>query len=155
MRKLSTPLMSDINITPLTDVMLVLLIIFMIASPFLTVEEEEGEEMNVPKTETAINLGEAEHLLFIQADGALILDDTPVTMEQLDENLRKWVDELYEAEAREGLTLFIAADESVTWKTLAEIMSLGKKAGVEKLGMVEELIGDVGPDTVPVEQPPG
>ena len=156
MRKLSTPLMSDINITPLTDVMLVLLIIFMIASPFLAVEEEEGEEMNVPKTETAINLGEAEHLLFIQVDGALILDDTPVTMEQLDANLRTWVDELYEAEAREGLTLFLAADESVTWKTLAEIMSLAKKAGVEKLGMVEELIGEVGPDTVPapVEQPP-
>jgi biopolymer transport protein ExbD len=155
MRKIATPLMSEINITPLTDVMLVLLIIFMIASPLLMVQEEEGEEMEVPKTDTAINLGEAEHLLFIQADGTLMLDDTPVSTEQLDANLREWVIALYEAEAREGLTLFIAAEEAVTWKKLADIMSLAKKAGVEKLGMVEELIGDVGLDTVPVEQPSG
>jgi biopolymer transport protein TolR len=140
MRKLSTPLMSDINITPLTDVMLVLLIIFMIASPFISIEEEEGEDLNVPKTETAVNLGEAEHLLAINADSGLLLDGIAVTREELYANLYNWVTELYESEAREGLKLFIAAEETVTWKTLAEVMSLAKKAGVEKIGMVEKLI---------------
>ena len=51
MRKMSTPMMSDINITPLCDVMLVLLIIFMIASPFLHVEEEEGEDLKQEEAE--------------------------------------------------------------------------------------------------------
>lgn len=154
MRRIATPMMSDINITPLTDVMLVLLIIFMIASPFLSVEEEEGEELNVPKTETAINLGESEHLLEIKADGTLILNENPVTKAQLDATIRARVLELLESDSREGLTLFIAADEDVTWKRLAEIMSLVKKAGVEKLGMVEELIGPGMLEVEPVEPGP-
>ncbi len=154
MRRIATPMMSDINITPLTDVMLVLLIIFMIASPFLVVEEKEGEEMNIPKTETAINLGESEHLLEIKADGTLILDENPVTEPQLDHTIRARVLELLESDSIEGLTLFIAADEDVTWKRLAEIMSLVKKAGVEKLGMVEELIGPGMSEVEPVAPAP-
>jgi len=154
MRRIATPMMSDINITPLTDVMLVLLIIFMIASPFLMIEEKEGEELNVPKTETAINLGESEHLLEIRADGTLILDENPLTKPQLDSTIRARVLELLEADSRDGLTLFIAADEDVTWSRLAEIMSLVKKAGVEKLGMVEELIGPGMSEVEPVEPVP-
>lgn len=159
MRRIATPMMSEINITPLTDVMLVLLIIFMIASPFLVVEEKEGEELNVPKTETAINLGESEHLLEIKADGTLILNENPLSQQQLDSTIRTRVLELLEADSRDGLTLFIAADEDVTWSRLAEIMSLVKKAGVEKLGMVEELIGpgmsEVLPDAPTPESSPG
>ncbi len=145
MRRLATPLMGEINITPLTDVMLVLMIIFMIASPFLHVEEEQGEDLQVPKVDTAIPLGKTEHLLKVQADGSLLLNDQPVTMEVLDNSLRQWVDELVDTNSREGLKLFIAADEAVTWKQLAEVMSVAKLAGVEKIGMVEQLIGDAPP----------
>jgi biopolymer transport protein TolR len=137
--------MGEINITPLTDVMLVLMIIFMIASPFLHVQEKEGEDFQVPKVDTAIPLGESEHLLKVQADGTLLLNDQPVTMEVLDNSLRQWVDELADANSREGLKLFIAADNAVTWKQLAEVMSVAKLAGVEKIGMVEELIGEAPP----------
>ena len=146
MHRMSTPLVSDINITPLTDVMLVLLIIFMIASPFLHVEEEEGEELRVPKVETAVPIGEAEHLLEMRADGSFILDENPVVKEELSPILEKWASDLKEAGEVEGLKLYIAAEEEVTWKELAEVMSIAKLASVERLAMVEELV--IGEDTV-------
>ena len=120
--------------------MLVLLIIFMIASPFMNVEEEEGEDLNVPKVTTAVNLGESEHLLVINTDGTLLLNETHVNRQELDSFLVQLVDQKTESGEIEGLKLYIAADETVTWKNLAEIMSIAKNAGVEKIGMVEELI---------------
>ena len=144
MRKISTPLVNEINITPFTDVILVLLIIFMIASPFLQVEEEEGEELRVPQVETAVPLGEAEHLLVMMADGSLILDDNPIDKVSLSPILEKWADDLKASGEVEGLKLYIAAEEEVTWKDLAEVMSIAKISKVERLGMVEELVsGDV------------
>jgi biopolymer transport protein ExbD len=138
--RLVTPLVSDINITPLTDVMLVLLIIFMIASPFLRKEEKEGEELKVPKVETAIPLGEAEHLLVINADGTLVLDEMPIEKASLGPTLEQLAKALKDTGSVEGLKLYIAADEKVTWKQLAEVMSIAKLSKIERLGMVQELL---------------
>lgn len=144
--------MSDINITPLTDVMLVLLIIFMIASPFLRKQEKEGEELKVPKVETAIPLGEAEHLLVINVDGMLVLDDVPIEKASLGPTLEQLADALKASGSVEGLKLYIAADEKVTWKQLAEVMSIAKQSKIEKIGMVQELLaGELPPP--PEEKP--
>ncbi len=150
MRRMATPLVSEINITPLTDVMLVLLIIFMIASPFLKTQEKEGEELRVPKVETAVPLGEAEHLLVIQKDGSLVLDDQPITREELSPTLLQWAQQLKDAGEPEGLKLYIAADEDVSWRELADIMSIAKRSSVERLAMVQELMtGEKPPEPAP------
>ena len=150
--RLATPLVSDINITPLTDVMLVLLVIFMIASPFLQEQEKEGEEFKVPKVETAIPLGEAEHLLVVYPDGSLVLDEVAIDKPALGPTLVQLADDLKATGSVEGLKLYIAADETVTWKQLADVMSIAKQSKIEKIGMVQELLkGELPP---PVEEKP-
>ncbi len=120
--------MSDINVTPLVDVMLVLLVAFMVTAPLLT----QAVRVNLPKTAaTAANI-EAEPLqLSIDAQGAISLNKYPINdMTELETRLK---DALQRNDAV-GIHLYV--DQSVPYAKIAKVMAATQRAGINKLSFV-------------------
>jgi len=126
---------SDINITPLTDVMLVLLIIFMISSPVLLAR---GMEVHLPQVEQAPALVEEDHVMHVSADRELFLDGREYTVEDLDEAFNALVDTA--DETGDVVNLFLRADESVTYGEITMVMDLATQAGIERISLVQEVM---------------
>jgi len=123
---------SEINVTPLVDVMLVLLIVFMIAAPMMV----QGLAVNLPQVTTKAMDTKSERLvLTLTAEKELLLDDVSVGRENLIEKIKAVLAQ------RPDQTVYVRADESVQWGFLAEIMAALQGAGVEKVGMVTEPLG--------------
>ncbi|MFW5733962.1 MAG: ExbD/TolR family protein [Oceanidesulfovibrio sp.] len=122
-------MLSDINVTPFVDVMLVLLIIFMITAPMLT----QGLDVDLPQTRSVEVLPtESDHLVLnIAADGSMALDQHPATME----NLKAQVEANVVAQNKQ---LFLKADKQVPYGVVVRAMGEIKEAGVERLGVVAE-----------------
>ncbi len=122
--------MSDINMTPLIDVMLVLLVIFMIAAPLMTA----SLKMELPKvTGTKNNDGGAAITLAITPDGKLHAGDAVVTREELVRTLKQ-------AAAREPQPdVLLSADKSVPYGRVAELVGLVQDAGLGHIGFVAQL----------------
>ena len=121
--------LSEINITPLVDVILVLLIIFMVTAPLLS----QGLDVNLPVAESpALARTEQDVILTINRQGGMFLqnDATPYTWE----NLEKKLSVVFER--REKKEIFIKADEGVNYGTVVKAVSLIKKAGIERVGLV-------------------
>lgn len=121
---------SDINVTPFVDVMLVLLIIFMVATPMMS----QGLEVDLPQTSQAESLpGESDHMvLTIVRDGRIYLDEYPVDdMASLRGYLLKLVKE-------KNKTLFLRADKEVPYGLVVEVMGQIKGAGIENLGVMAD-----------------
>ena len=122
--------LSDINITPLVDVMLVLLIIFMITAPML----HQGIEVALPKSDAPTMPNKADHplVLSINRDGLVYIKDKPVhptrLMEVLTPMLRDRSDE----------TVFLKGDRDVAYGKVIEVLDLLHRGGIEKVGMVTE-----------------
>ncbi|QJT10654.1 ExbD/TolR family protein [Oceanidesulfovibrio marinus] len=132
-------MLSDINVTPFVDVMLVLLIIFMVTAPMLT----QGLDVQLPQTRTVEVLPtDSDHLVLnIARDGAMTLDQYPVTLE----NLKAQVEVNVIAQKKQ---LFLKADKDVPYGVVVGAMGEIKAAGLEKLGVVAE--PDLGaPDAAP------
>jgi len=125
------PILADINVTPLVDVMLVLLIIFMIAAPMM----HQGIEVALPRAEGEnLPLREQNPLvLSISRDGIVYLQDTPVHPSQLVERLLPLV------EARANGNVFVKADREVPYGQVVEVLDLLRKGGVVNIGMVTEM----------------
>jgi biopolymer transport protein TolR len=121
--------MSDINVTPFVDVMLVLLIIFMVTAPMMI----QGLDVSLP-TATAEPLPSKEEPLIISIDKSsqIFISDFQVTAEFLREKLSAIL------KGRKDRTVYLKADKDVSYGTVVEVMSEIKGAGVEKLGMVTE-----------------
>lgn len=120
-------LMSDINVTPFVDVMLVLLIIFMVTAPMMV----QGVSVSLPEVETGALQSEEENLvLVVKADGRIFINDFPVSLENLREKLHAILAD------RSGRNVFLRADKDVAYGTVARVMSQAQAAGIEKLGMV-------------------
>jgi biopolymer transport protein TolR len=139
---------SDINITPLTDVMLVLLIIFMISSPMLLAR---GMEVHLPQVEEAPALAQEDHVMHVTADRELFLDGREYTVEELPEvftNLVETADETGDV-----VNLFLRADESVTYGEITMLMDLATQAGIERISLVQEVIEEAPPVEQPTEEP--
>ncbi len=126
--------MSDINVTPLVDVMLVLLIIFMVTAPMLN---NAGVEIDLPREE-APPLGQNEEQLILSIDGELgyWINDSAFKKEEMAQKLAAI------AEANPGQDVFLRADGSVPYRAVAELLAAAKAAGMPKVGLVFDPTGD-------------
>lgn len=122
-------MVSDINVTPFVDVMLVLLIIFMVTAPMMT----EGLEVDLPQTRTVSALPkDSENLvLTIKADGSLFLDEYQVPLDELEGHVARLAVE-------QKKMLFMRADREVPYGVVVQVMGILKGAGVDRLGVVAE-----------------
>ncbi|HHL22515.1 MAG TPA: ExbD/TolR family protein [Aliiroseovarius sp.] len=122
--------MSDINVTPFVDVMLVLLIIFMVAAPLLTV----GVPVELPKTAAgALPAVEEEPLtLTLTADGGLVLQKTPIARDELIARLHAIAAE------RTDDRIFLRADGAVRYQDFAQILGALNAAGFSNIGLVTD-----------------
>jgi biopolymer transport protein TolR len=121
--------LSEINVTPLVDVMLVLLIIFMITAPML----QQGLDVNLPVASgTSQSEREEQLILTVTKQGEIFLNQTAYTLEALLPKLRA----LYQA--RPDRDVFLRADSSVPYGTVVQVMDEVKKAGIIKLGMITQ-----------------
>ena len=120
-------LVADINVTPLVDVMLVLLIIFMVTAPMMT----QGLEVNLPKT-SAKSLPQQDEPLVVVIDkeGLIYLDKTRVSLTLMRQLLQSLPDE------KKQDPIYLKAAEEVSYGVVIETMAKIKQAGFEKLGMV-------------------
>ncbi len=120
---------SQINVTPLVDVMLVLLIIFMVTAPIL----QQGVSVDLPKVASGPLSGQDEQLVVnVGKDGQLFLNDTPMTPQSLTEKLRAI------AVARPDRQLYVRADQAVPYGQVMRVMGAVHDAGLSKVGLVTE-----------------
>jgi biopolymer transport protein TolR len=119
--------MSDINVTPFVDVMLVLLIIFMVTAPMMM----EGLNVALPETTAAPIESKTEPLIVsIDEDGQVFIGDFKADRAIFQQKLQKVI------EARRDNTVYLKADKMIPYGVVVQIMSDIRAAGVEKLGMV-------------------
>ena len=121
--------MSDINVTPLVDVMLVLLIIFMVTAPMMT----QGGEVNLPKTTTKYMKTQDEPLILsINKNKEVYIENVRIDLDDLETKLQKVL-----ANRREK-QLLLRADEDLPYGFVMKVVSRIKRAGIDQLGMVTE-----------------
>ena len=121
--------MADINVTPLVDVMLVLLVIFMVTAPMM----QQGVQVNLPKADTKA-MTQAEETVIVTVDGKgkifINKDEVPAG------DLRSRLSEMFAN--REKKEIFLKADAGVPYGEVVRTMADIKGAGIERLGMVTE-----------------
>ena len=123
--------MSDINVTPFVDVMLVLLIIFMVTAPMMI----EGVNVSLPEATSEPLPAEQDQLIItIDKNNQIYINEYQVTLDFLREKLIKILD------GRIGQEVYLKADKNISYGTVVRVMSEIKGAGIEKLGMVTEPI---------------
>lgn len=123
---------AEINVTPFVDVMLVLLIIFMVATPMMS----QGLEVDLPQTKQVEVLPtEVDNMvLTVRRDGKIFLDEYDVgSMEELEGYLQRLVKE-------KNKTLFLKADREVPYGVVVGVMGHIKAVGIEKLGVMSEKV---------------
>ncbi|TCO72979.1 protein TolR [Rhodovulum euryhalinum] len=127
------PAMSEINVTPFVDVMLVLLIIFMVAAPMLTV----GVPVELPKTAAdALPAAQEEPLaVTLTADGRLLLQEAEVEAAALIPKLRAVAAE------RQDDKVYLRADGSITYERVVQVMGALNAAGFRDIGLVTDTDG--------------
>ena len=122
--------MGEINVTPFVDVMLVLLIVFMVTAPLLTV----GVEVDLPKTRAgSINADAAPLVVSIKADGELYLQETMIESDKLIPRLKAI------SEANPKVRIFVRGDASVMYGDVLGVMGRIQSAGFEKVALVARL----------------
>lgn len=127
----SDRLMSDINVTPFVDVMLVLLVIFMVTAPMMM----QGVDVTLPETTSEPLVAKKENLIItINNKNQVYINDYQVTLDFLQEKLQKIL------KGRENREVYLRADKEISYGFVVRVMSELKGAGVEKLGMVTEPI---------------
>jgi biopolymer transport protein TolR len=128
--------LADINVTPLVDVMLVLLIIFMVTAPML----HQGVAVALPKTATT-NLPatmEDPVMLSITKDGLYYINETPVARGLLRDRLERFL------RGKKDRFVLLKADRSLSYGTVVETLDLLNRMGIEGLGMVTDTSGAKG-----------
>jgi biopolymer transport protein TolR len=125
--------LSEINVTPLVDVILVLLIIFMITAPML----QQGIDVNLPR-EVAGNIDPSQERLIITLgkNERIYLNDRRIDVSELEQQLQQAA----------GLSkeVFLRADKDIPYGLVVKLMAMAKKAGVERLGIVTNPVEDDG-----------
>jgi biopolymer transport protein TolR len=122
--------MSDINVTPMVDVMLVLLIVFMVAAPLLTV----GVPVDLPKTPAASINDRVEPLtITIDNGGRIFLQEAEATMDQLVPRLQAIT------RSKPDTTIFVRGDKGIAYGKIMEVMGLVASAGFAKVSLIAEM----------------
>ena len=122
--------MAEINVTPMVDVMLVLLIIFMVTAPLLTT----GVQVDLPQSKAA-PLEQDQHPVAISIDrtGAVFIDDTPVPLDTIDAHLAQIAATSHEPG---GPRIFLRADQNLDYGRVMQVMGEINRAGLRRVAMV-------------------
>ena len=127
-RSHQTP-MADMNVVPLVDVMLVLLVIFIVTAPLLT----HAVKIDLPKASSSVNITKPEHIEFgIRESGELFWNGEPVTLADLSTRFAA------EAAKQPQPEVHIRADRHVHYEKVAQVMALAAKAGLVRIGFVSD-----------------
>jgi biopolymer transport protein TolR len=122
--------MSEINVTPLVDVMLVLLVVFMVTAPLLTV----GVPVDLPQTQAPpINEPKEPLVITVNRDGAIFIAETSVPIEALVARLQSITGSNPDA------ALYVRGDKEISYGRVLEVMSLVSSAGFRKVSLVAEM----------------
>jgi biopolymer transport protein TolR len=134
--------MSEINVTPMVDVMLVLLVVFMVAAPLLTV----GVPVDLPKTQAASINDRVEPLtITVDNQGRVFLQETEAAMDQLVPRLQAIT------RSKPDTTIFVRGDRGIAYGRIMEVMGLVASAGFSKVSLIAELPGSA-PRPLPPRQ---
>jgi biopolymer transport protein ExbD/biopolymer transport protein TolR len=126
--------LSDINVTPFVDVVLVLLVIFMITAPVL----QSGVEVAVPRTRTVKEISEERLVISIDRSQRVYLGNEPININQIGARLRE---KLRDPERQ---SIYLRADENVPFGAFATVMDAVKQAGISNVSIVTEPIQEHG-----------
>lgn len=124
----TTGSLSQINLTPLVDVMLVLLIIFMITAPFMF----QGVQVNLPKTKMGKAQTEEHLIITIRKDKRIYIKNQPININLLEERLTQL------ASLSQDKQIFIRADKDVPYGIVLFVMDKAKSAGIDNVGLITE-----------------
>ena len=122
--------LSDINVTPFVDVVLVLLVMFMVTAPIL----QSGIEVNVPKTRTVKEITEERLVITIDKNQRVYLGNDPVNINQIAERLHAKIRD------PQGQSIFIRSDENVPFGAFATVMDAVKRTGITNVSIVTQPI---------------
>jgi len=129
----SDRLISDINVTPFVDVMLVLLVIFMVTAPMMM----QGVDVALPETTSQPLAAKKENLIItINKQNQIFINNYQVEIDFLQEKLNKIL------EGRDNREVYLRADREISYGFVVRVMAEIKAAGVDKLGMVTEPISE-------------
>jgi biopolymer transport protein TolR len=120
--------LSDINITPLVDVVLVLLIIFMVTAPVL----QSGIEVSVPKTRTVKEIAEERLVITIDKSQRVFLGNSPININDIAPQLRQKIRD------PQHQSVFLRSDENVPFGAFATVMDAVKQAGITNVSIVTQ-----------------
>jgi len=121
--------LSEINVTPFVDVMLVLLIIFMVTAPMM----QQGVDVDLPETTTQpLRMKDEPLVLSVQKSGKYYLGRTEVPLDGLKEKLEAIF------EGRDSKEIFLRADSAAPYGVVVKALAIAREAGATKLGMVTE-----------------
>ncbi len=120
--------MADINITPLVDVVLVLLIIFMVTAPVL----QSGIEVSVPKTRTVKEITEERLVISINKEQRVFLGNDPININEIGSKLRQKIRD------PRHQSIFVRADEDVPFGAFATVMDAVKQSGITNVSIVTQ-----------------
>ncbi len=120
---------SQINVTPFVDVMLVLLVIFMVTAPIL----QQGVQVNLPEAKAGAVVGEEEPLVVsITKKGQIYLNDNRIKLSEIKKKLQAI------ARIQQGKEVFLRADQNVHYGVVMKAIAAIKEAGIVKLGMITQ-----------------
>jgi biopolymer transport protein TolR len=121
--------LADINVTPLVDVVLVLLIIFMVTAPLM----QRGIDVDLPRTATQTSENEERLIVSVAKDGKIFINDVQIPMDDLREQIQKRVVLMKSKNA-----VFLRADHTLQYGVIMEIMDEIKRSGIPTVGLVTE-----------------
>jgi len=126
--------LAEINVTPLVDVVLVLLIIFMVTAPVL----QSGIEVNVPKTKTVKQITEERLVISIDKSQRVFLGNDPININEIGDKLRQKIRD------PQGQYIYVRADENVPFGAFATVMDAVKQSGITNVSIVTQPLNEHG-----------